>query len=147
MSLKLANKDELNKYILAQSVNIEKALIYRLEAFVAELQNHAKLSAGYKDQTGNLKASIGGVLLNQGKPVSYAGFEETEEGSSIKSSADFLNSLISKYKKGYTILVVAGMEYASYVENYHGRNVLKKSELKMAKELPVLLENLKKQIK
>jgi hypothetical protein len=41
---------------------------------------------------------------------------------------------------------VAGMEYATYVENYHNLNVLKKSELKMYRELPVMMEKLKQKI-
>jgi hypothetical protein len=41
---------------------------------------------------------------------------------------------------------VAGMEYATYVENYHNLNVLKISELKMYRELPVMMEKLKQKI-
>ena len=38
------------------------------------------------------------------------------------------------------------MEYATYVENYHGLNVLKKSEFKMRSDLPKMLNKLKKKI-
>lgn len=142
---KLKNEKVLQSYIRMMMPRIEKALIYTLEAYVAELQNHAKLSAAYKDQTANLKSSIGGVVLNNGKPVSYAGFDGSgSQGPEVGKT--FLNQLIETHKKGYVIILVAGMEYATYVENHHNLNVLKKTELKMLQELPGILDNLKRKI-
>jgi len=145
MSLQLRNKDVITNYLRLMFPRIEAALIYRLEAYVAELQNHAKLSAEYEDQTSNLKSSIGGVVLKNGKPISYAGFEGNGIDGPTTGTA-FINSLLSNYPKGYVIILVAGMEYATYVENYHNLNVLKKTELKMQQDLPGILDNLKRKI-
>lgn len=142
--LKLKNKKVLSKYILRQSVLIEKALIFYLEAFVAELENHAKESAGYQDRTSNLKSSIGGAVLKDGKAVTYKGFEGETEGKT--TGKEFIESLIGNYSKGYTILIVAGMEYASPLENYLNYNVLAKTKLKMERELPNVMRKLKKAI-
>jgi hypothetical protein len=46
---------------------------------------------------------------------------------------------------GYVILLVAGMQYATYVEDHHNLNVLKQSELLMDRELPIIIEKLKLQ--
>jgi hypothetical protein len=137
------NKDEISKYLKQQVLLIEKELIYRLEYLVADLQNHAKTSAEYIDQTSNLKGSIGGCVLKDGKPISYKGFNGGGELGS-KTGLEYLNSLISEQGSGYVILVVAGMNYASYVENYHNKNVLKKSELKMNRDLPEVFEKIKR---
>lgn len=142
--IKLKNKNMVIAELRKKSIVIEKALIYSLGSFVAELENHAKESAGYKDITSNLKSSIGGMLLKNGIPVAYKGFVGSPTGSS--KGKDFINSLISNYTQGYTILLVAGMEYASPLENYHGYNVLKQTELKMQRELPKVLDRLKSQI-
>ena len=144
MSLKIKNRKTISNYILNQSVLIEKALIYYLEVMVAELENHAKESAGYKDRTSNLKSSIGGVVLKDGNPVTFRGFSGTSEGSKV--GENYLNSLLDNYSNGYTVLIVAGMEYASPLENYLGYNVLKKTELKMQTELPKVMRRLKKAI-
>ena len=149
MSLRLKNQKELTNYIRKQSVLIEKALIYQLEYFVADLVNFSKSGfvAGYEDQTSNLKSSIGGVILKDGKPITYRGFEN--EGTATKGSQtgmEFINSKISEVGSGYVILVVAGMEYATYVENYHNLNVLKKTELRMKKKLPLEMQKLKQKI-
>lgn len=141
MSFKLKNQKQLTAYLFKQSILIEKALIFRLESFVAELENHAKESAGYKDQTSNLKSSIGGAVLKDGNPITYKGFTGLSEG--VSTGKEFLNSVISNFGKGYTIVLVAGMEYASPLENYLNYNVLKKTELKMQRELPGVMKKLK----
>lgn len=141
MTLQLKNKAEINKYILDYGVRIEKALIYQLEYLVADLENHAKLSAGYKDRTANLKSSIGGVVLKNGTPISYKGFDGRPVG--VKTGNEFINTLIRQFTSGYVLILVAGMDYATFVENYHGLNVLKKSEMRMMSELPKMLNQLK----
>lgn len=145
MTLKLKNQKAINKYLAQTIKRIEAALIFQLEFLVAELENHAKQSAGYEDQTSNLKGSIGGVVLKDGRPITYRGFEGTSEGTS--TGLEYINSLISDFGKGYTILMVAGMEYATYVENYNNLNVLKKSELRMKPELAKIFEKLKLKFK
>jgi len=144
MTMKLTNQKQIAAYLFKQSILIEKALIYYLESFVAELENHAKESAEYEDQTSNLKSSIGGAVLKDGNPITYKGFTGEQKG--VSTGKDFINSLMSNYGKGYTILVVAGMEYASPLENYLEYNVLKKTELKMQRELPDVIKRLKQAI-
>ncbi len=141
MAFKLKNKKGLEKYLADQIKRIESILIRELEILVAKLENHAKRSAEYEDQTSNLKSSIGGVVLKDGRPITFRGFSGTSDGTS--TGLEFLNSLISEHGRGYVILVVAGMNYASYVENYHDLNVLKKTELKMERDLPKILKRLK----
>jgi hypothetical protein len=144
MALFLKNKVELNTYLRAQSQVIEKSMIYRLEYLVAQLVNHAKLSAGYEDQTSNLKSSIGGVLLKDRKPITYTGFVNQGNATDGENKGvDFMSKVSQSQPNGYVIVLVAGMEYATYVEDYHNKNVLKKSELKMMAELPSIINKLK----
>lgn len=145
MGIKLKNQKALDRYLYNFGIRIEKALIYQLEYLVAELQNHAKINAGYVDQTSNLKGSIGGVVLKNGKPITFKGFDsDGSEGAS--QGKDYIESLISQHTSGYVILIVAGMEYATYVENYNQLNVLKKSELKLQAEIPKILNKLIKRL-
>lgn len=144
-AIRLKNQKALSQYLLNYKLRIEKALTYRLEFLIAELQNHAKEAGEYEDQTSNLRGSIGGVLLKDGKPVTYRGFDypkdEGKEGST--SGLEFINSLISNYRSGYVILIVAGMEYATYVEDIYAKNVLKKTELEMNRKFPQALNEVK----
>lgn len=152
MSFKLKNQKQLTTYLFKQAILIEKALIFYLESFVSELVVHAKSNQGHSQKpikgnyrrTGNLIASIGGVVLKDGRPIQYKGFEGSSEG--VSEGKEFVNSLIGNYRSGYTLLITAGMEYASAVENYHDLNVLKKTELKMKRELPDVMKRLKQAI-
>lgn len=141
MAFRLKNKKKLERFLASQITRIEKVLIRELEILVAQLQNHAKRNAGYVDQTSNLKSSIGGVVLRNGIPIKFKGFSGSSEGSS--TGLEFLNEVMAQHRNGYVILIVAGMNYASYVENFHDLNVLKKTELKMERDIPKIIERLK----
>lgn len=150
MYIKFKNSKFIADYIKQQREKLEAALIFRLEYLVEYLTNHAKSDqiAGYQDRTSNLKSSIGGFVMKDGKPVTYAGFINqagATEGS--QTGLEFINDLIQDYPNGYVLVIVAGMEYATYVENFHNLNVLKKTELEMRKELPKILEKLKLEVK
>jgi hypothetical protein len=153
MALKMKDKGMVNKFILGMVGNIEKALIYNLEYLVAKLQNHAKMSKGYENQTSNLVSSIGGAVVKDGKVVTYRGFDKAGGNIGIESNSDgttigkeFVDSLLSEVGSGYGIILVAGMEYATYVENYHNLNVLKKTELISSSEMEKMFEKLKRKI-
>ena len=145
-----AMKEEL----VLKQLTYEKQLTYLLEAAVAELVNHAKLGAEYQDQTSNLKSSIGGIVLRNGIPVSYRGFEKEaptgkkqyDAESGVKTGLEFATDVSKNLNTGYGIVIVAGMEYATYVEDVHGLNVLGKTGLKAYEELPKLLAQLKQRI-
>lgn len=147
MAFKLKNKKQLTKAFIQFVTRIETALIFELEVLVTKLENHAKLNAGYEDQTANLKSSIGGVVLKDGRPISYVGFEK-EQGADVGdvTGLEFINSLISGIGSGYVILIVAGMEYATYVEDFHNLNVLKKTELSMLTRLPKTISKIQRKI-
>lgn len=72
----------------------------------------------YLDDTGNLRSSIGYFVLNDGKIVKDK-FSGTQEG--IEAGRAALE--LVKVKRGYQLIGVAGMDYASYVES-KGYNVI-----------------------
>ncbi len=93
----------------------------------------AKNNGSYTDQTGNLRNSIGYVVLYDG--VVKSSVLANQQGKKL------LEELIPKYSKGLVLIVVAGMNYATYVEakNY---NVLTSAELLAEQEVPRMLRKL-----
>jgi len=122
---------EINKKIEEQTHEI----INTLEYIGIRCVSDAIANRGYTDQTGNLKASIGYMVLNNGVTVSAS------EGSESSQSREFLNSLVAEHSRGIVLIVVAGMQYASYVEAI-GRNVLASAELLAEREVPEMLKQL-----
>ena len=130
--------------LMAYDKRYQALLIRQLEIAVSKLHTHAVQSAGYEDQTGNLKGSIGGAVLYNGIPVTYRGFKGGTDNVGIETGLEHLNTIIARkgIRTGYGIILVAGMSYATYVENYNGRNVLKASELLAMELVPKLVKQL-----
>lgn len=80
---------------------------------VTDARNKSKAQGGFDDQTGNLRASMGYVIFYNGKLVDQ-NFEGISKGKGIGSS--LAKKIGSEYPKNWAIVIVAGMEYASYVE-------------------------------
>lgn len=78
------------------------------EQFIADARNIRT----YQDQTGNLRSSIGYALFKDGQML-----EQTFPGGDVTGSGGTLAKWVANsYKRGYLLVVVAGMFYAQYVE-------------------------------
>lgn len=86
-----------------------KALQYVGEQFV----NDARTNGNYTDRTGNLRGSIGYVILVNGV-IRKSNFTGKPEGR--KKAREFAGELASEFGKGLVLIGVAGMSYAAAVE-------------------------------
>lgn len=125
---------EINKQINERKSQI----IHTLEYVGKQCVNDAVKNRGYTDQTGNLKASIGYMILDDGRVVGVSDFSNDTGG---QTSKDFLNSIIAENSNGIVLIVVAGMNYARYVEAM-GKNVLTSAELLAERIIPTLLKKI-----
>lgn len=73
----------------------------------------ARESGNYKDHTGNLRSSIGYVVVRDGKVIESL-FKEADKGTDRKSGVAAARGLATQvartHNKGYVLIVVAGME-------------------------------------
>lgn len=94
----------------------------------------------YLDQTSNLRNSIGYVVFKDGKVVkSHLG------SKSASKSKEVVANHMQGFTAGYGLIVVAGMEYAAFVES-KGYNVISSAEVFARSEMPKLIAELKKAI-
>lgn len=99
------------KDYVTERVNKEVAILIRIgETFV----NDAKTHGAYKDQTGNLRSSIGYILVNNGKIINQNISGKSAEAK--KHISTFVEQLKSQYK-GLVLVGFAGMDYAAAVES------------------------------
>ncbi|WP_208021520.1 hypothetical protein [Flavicella sediminum] len=89
-----------------------------------EFVNKARLLNTYRDRTGNLRASIGYIILKDGVVVEE-NFERSNDGSS--KGKEVAAKLSDLYPSGFVLIGVAGMEYSRYVEA-KGYDVISGSE-------------------
>lgn len=142
----LLDKDFSMKAIeesIEREIENRKKVIIRTLIYVGkEAVNKARSSHRYIDQTGNLTSSIGFMVLNEGVVVNQSLFPVVKSGSKGKKlGSDFIKSLISQNSQGIVLIVVAGMNYASYVEAM-GLDVLLSAELYAEQKVPELLRQL-----
>ena len=79
----------------------------------------ARRSGSYKDQTGNLRSSIGYIIAKDGEVVKE-NFKESDKGTD-KTTGKYKGRRLAEevslsHAGGYILVGVAGMEYATAVE-------------------------------
>ena len=123
---------------------VERKIVESLCRIGEEVVTLAKLippERGFTDRTGNLRSSIGYVVCKDGQPINIA-FEAVKGGHvGVNTGQRLALNIAKQYAEGYTLIVVAGMDYAVYVES-KGRDVLTSAETEAGKLLERELRNL-----
>ena len=162
-------KEDIEKRFRAFLDVVEKRTLDRLQRLGEECMKVARNNGDYTDQTGNLRSSVGYMIFNNGVAV-HDHFKQVVQkneatGKNKKIGLEGVNvgrkaalEIGSKYKRGYALVVVAGMNYAVAVESgrrkkpdgtYYTatpRDVLTSAEIYAKQMLPVMLEQLKNNI-
>jgi hypothetical protein len=123
---------------------LNKAILLMLQYLGENLVKYARAQHNYTDQTGNLTNSIGYVVVRNGKPVFFGGLNQPGEGKDAGYSLAM--QMAERSKSAFSLIIVAGMNYAAYVEAI-GYNVILPAELKAKTEFPAMMEKLIKQAK
>lgn len=109
------NIEETLRKKLADELN---AIVYRLYEIGLSAVNTIRQNHAYLDQTGNLTSSVGCAVVVEGEIMQMSGFEAIkptgEKGS--QEGRSYVQSLASQFPQDITLIVVAGMNYAAYVE-------------------------------
>lgn len=136
-------KSAFYKYIIKQQEKAREGAITALNYVGLECVKEARQNGGYTDRTGNLRSSVGYVVLENGVPIKKGGFQKvlaTATEAQTKSET-LISKLSATYKTGLVLVVVAGMNYAAYVEA-KGYNVLNSAETLAKKLVPKMLKEL-----
>lgn len=131
------NLNVLNQTLQQFEENVQKQVV-RIFSFVGEkCINEYKNAGNYQDRTSNLRNSGGFIVVSKGK-IHNSLFGH---GEGAKKAAELARQLSTKHPQGDALIVVSGMNYASYVES-KGYNVLTTAEMLAERELPNLLRQL-----
>lgn len=129
--------------------DVANRIIKHLTYIGEECIRIARESGQYNDITGNLRSSIGYVVLYDGKVVQqstekvFSGEQGNGEAGPPAAKA-LLKKLQTKFPYGITLVVCAGMNYAAYVENIYHKDVLTSAELRAESLLKTLLKGVVK---
>jgi hypothetical protein len=108
---------------------ILRALSYLGEDCVKRIRDRSGKDSWF-DQTGNLRSSIGYAVYEKGRTVITSAFSQILNGSEGSNEGrKMIDSLAKTYSETYALVVVAGMDYAEYVEARDNKDVLASAEL------------------
>lgn len=156
MDIKITPKfsdDDLERMILAKMQKAEPVILTMLQKIGEEFVRNARLNGSYKDQTGNLRNSIGYVILKNGEQlfenftlaarVSAKGKTKFTKGSAEgkEIAMQLIKDLTPQFPTGIVLIVVAGMNYAAAVES-KGREVLTGSSKIATRSLEKAMESI-----
>jgi hypothetical protein len=140
----------LRGYAEHQTAILKMKIIERM-AYVGEsCVRVGRFNGTYRDQTGNLRSSVGYVIVSDGNTVQASGFEQVaakrdlgpkEKADGGKQGEEFAKELAGKYPKGIVLIMVAGMKYAAAVADM-GKDVLDSAENEADRLLPVMFGQL-----
>lgn len=110
--------NDIEKALRQKLVDELNAMVYSLYEIGLSAVNTIRQNHAYKDQTGNLTSSVGCAVVVEGEIMQISGFEAIkptgEPGS--QEGRNYVQSLASQFPQGITLIIVAGMNYAAYVE-------------------------------
>lgn len=151
MGIRMTTKlSEVHDMLMREAERVERLTIRALsklgEQCVTKIRDRAGDKSWY-DQTGNLRSSVGYVIAHNKNIIQYSTFNQVKQGSEgVKTGKDLAKELAKRYSNNYVLIVVAGMNYAEFVEAMDNKDVLASTELWEREQVPLMLEKLKRQI-
>ena len=151
MGIRMTTKlSEVHDMLMREAERVERLTIRALSKLGAQCVTKIRDRAGDKswyDQTGNLRSSVGYVIAHNKNIIQYSTFNQVNQGSEgVKTGKDLAKELAKRYSNNYVLIVVAGMNYAEFVEAMDNKDVLASTELWAREQVPLMLEKLKRQI-
>lgn len=123
------------------SQEIIRSFSYLGEQCVKRIRDRSGDDSWY-DQTGNLRSSIGYAVIENGKKIIESAFQSVKPTANegANEGRKMIDELATQYANTYALVVVAGMEYAEYVEAMKGKDVLASTEIWAKREMQRYLD-------
>lgn len=111
------DKAQIKSALLERQKRIKEALLLNLIRIGEQFVTNARNNADFKDRTGNLRSSIGYVIIDNGTQVAD-NFKAVSNGpEGIANAKKVIDEAKANFTTGLVLIGVAGMEYAAAVES------------------------------
>lgn len=140
----VSGKGKINLTVQAFQKRVEKATVYLLKELGEDLVKYAKDRHNYTDQSGNLTNSVGYVIVQNSVPIYFGGLNQPGEGAD--AGLKLAMRIATQTPNSFSLIIVAGMNYASYVEA-KGYNVILPAELKAKSDFPKAMNKLVEKVR
>lgn len=150
---KVQGLQQLQQRLYERRDALKRVLNMKILQLAEEAVTHAKQNKGYKDRTANLKNSISFALYYDGELLTQNVGNIPQPNEAPKGHKGVATNL-EKFcgqpgvvrPNGYSLIIVAGMEYGAHVE-HKGYNVLHLTKYFLRDEMKEIFEETIKEIK
>lgn len=129
----LFSKRDLDRWFKIFEENVEARTYVLLQAAGEMFVKYARESGKYIDHTGNLRSSIGYVIVENGS-IEGDNFKIVQSGTDGKEGVEkarrLARTLANTHNTGMVLIGLAGMEYAVYVEAMESKDVITAANIK-----------------
>ncbi len=129
----LFTKSDLNRWLKIFEDDVHAKTYTLLRAAGEMFVKYAREEGKYIDHTGNLRSSIGYVIVDGGviKEENFQIQKTGEDGDTgLYKAKKLAKDLANTYNTGMVLVGVAGMEYAVYVEAMESKDVITAANIK-----------------
>ena len=104
----------------------EERIYKLLQRAGEEFVKLARKKGNYQDHTGNLRSSIGYVIVKDGDILTenYELSDKKGTDTGLREAKRLVSELLPLYKNGWVLIGVAAMPYAKYVEAIENLDVI-----------------------
>lgn len=117
-------KAQIKEVLEKRRENLGKVILLRFQRIGETFVTNARNNGNYKDHTGNLRSSIGYVILQDGEQVfenfkTFPAVDAETKGATVgaENAKAAIDDIAQQFPTGYVLIVVAGMDYAAAVES------------------------------
>jgi len=126
-------QSDIDRFVNQFVDRAEEKMYTLLQAAGEMFVRYARESGRYIDHTGNLRSSIGYVIVRNGKLASRNFKKQdvgTEGSEGVNKAEKLARELANTHNTGLVLIGVAGMEYAVYVEAMESKDVITGANIK-----------------
>ena len=126
-------QSDIDRFVNQFVDRAEEKMYTLLQAAGEMFVRYARESGRYIDHTGNLRSSIGYVIVKNGKTASRNFKKQdvgTEGSEGVNKAEKLARELANTHNTGLVLIGVAGMEYAVYVEAMESKDVITGANIK-----------------
>lgn len=126
-------QSDIDRFVNQFVDRAEEKMYTLLQAAGEMFVRYARESGRYIDHTGNLRSSIGYVIVRNGKLASRNFKKQdvgTEGSEGVNKAEKLARELANTHNTGLVLIGVAGMEYALYVEAMENKDVITGANIK-----------------
>ncbi len=135
----LFSMKEVDNWFTIFTDRAEEKMYLTLQRAGETFVRYARLYGNYKDHTGNLRSSIGYVIVENGDIVKDNFTPSTKPGTDkatgLREAKKLARKLANTYNNGMVLICVAGMNYAAYVEAIDSLDVITAAGIKAEDDL------------